>query len=121
MEMVEHSKGMAVVHAEGHGHSMSKERHNYLLKFGWWVYIASEIMLFSSLIGTFLLAKKLYPEGQEHLNVSLTAFNTFLLLMSSWTVVRALASLHEGDQVGLQRSLFLSFILGSIFVGIQVY
>jgi heme/copper-type cytochrome/quinol oxidase subunit 3 len=106
---------------EHHGHTMSTAQKNHLLKFGWWAYIASEIMLFSSLIGTFLLAKRLYPEGGEHLNIPLTTFNTFLLLMSSWTVVRALAAIHEGDQKSLSRFLFLSFSLGLIFVLVQGY
>jgi heme/copper-type cytochrome/quinol oxidase subunit 3 len=114
MELVEHSHG---THA--HGHPMSATQKNHLLKSGWWVYIASEVMLFSSLLGTFVLAKRLYPEGGEHLNIPLTTFNTFLLLMSSWTVVRALAAVHEGDQKSLSRFLFLSLTLGTIFVSIQ--
>jgi cytochrome c oxidase subunit 3/cytochrome o ubiquinol oxidase subunit 3 len=116
MELVEHGHGTHV-----HGHTMSAAQKNHLLKFGWWVYIASEVMLFSSLLGTFVLAKRLHPEGGEHLNVPITTFNTFLLLMSSWTVVRALAAVHEGDPKSLSRFLFLSLSLGTIFVAIQGY
>ena len=47
------------------GHSVSVEEHNYRLKFGWWLYIASEVMLFSTLIGVFIIAKRLYPEQNE--------------------------------------------------------
>ena len=78
-------------------------------------------MLFSSLIGVFMLAKSEFPDQGHVLNISLTGFNTFLLLMSSWTVVRALASAQEGDSVGVQRSLFMSMVLGAVFVIIQLY
>ena len=61
---------MDAVHStHAHGHSISTEQHNYMLKFGWWLYIASEVMLFSSLIAVFLLAKRLYPEQLELLEV----------------------------------------------------
>ncbi|NJL95702.1 MAG: heme-copper oxidase subunit III [Anaerolineae bacterium] len=105
----------------GHGHSISNEQHNHMLKFGWWLYIASEVMIFSSLIAVFMLAKRLYPAEEEHLVLPLVAFNTFLLLTSSWMVVRGLVSIQRGDQVGLQRALMITVILGSIFLGIQIY
>jgi cytochrome c oxidase subunit 3/cytochrome o ubiquinol oxidase subunit 3 len=78
-------------------------------------------MLFASLIGTFLMAKRLYPEAGEHLNIPLTTFNTFLLLTSSWTMVRALASLQAGNIKGLQRELFLTMFLGAAFVGMMIF
>lgn len=117
MEIVEHG----IVHAHDHGHAISREYRNYVLKFGWWVYIASEVMLFASFIGTALLAKRLYPEQQELLAIPLTTFATFILLTSSWTMVRALASAQDGDQIALARALFLTALLGAIFVGIQFY
>jgi len=123
MELVEHGAMPLAQHAHdhGHGHGMSTERKNYILKMGWWVYIASEVMLFSSFIAVFLLAKRLYPEDAPHVSLALISFNTFLLLTSSWTVVRALASAQEGDTKGVQRSLFLSLALGGIFVLLQGY
>lgn len=123
MEIVEHGKAvtMTTSHDHGNGHHASAERQNYLLKFGWWAYITSEVMLFASLIGTFLMAKRLYPESGEHFNIPLITFNTFLLLTSSWTMVRALASLHAGNIKGLQRELFITMILGATFVAMMGY
>lgn len=113
---------MDAVHStHAHGHSVSTEQHNYMLKFGWWLYIASEVMLFSSLIAVFLLAKRLYPEDEHFLQVGPTTVSTFVLLTSSWFMVRALASLHEGNIVALQRGLFLTLALGTVFVGFQAY
>ena len=59
--------------------------------------------------------------GAERLAVDLTAFNTFVLIVSSWTVVEALSKIQKGDQKGLIKWLGLSILLGSFFVGVQVY
>lgn len=119
MEVVHSSN--AVTEQHGHGHSISKAQQNHLLKFGWWLYIASEVMLFSSVIGVFLLAKRQYPESGEHFNILLTGFATFVLLVSSWTIVRSLASIQQGDVVGLQRGLFLTLFCGVFFTLVQGY
>lgn len=117
-----HEESALTTHEEHHydGH-ISTEQHNEMLKFGWWLFIASEVMLFSSLIGVLLLAKRLFPEEQEVLAVPITTVGTFILLTSSWMFVRALASLQQGNVVGLQRGLFLTFVLGATFLGIQAY
>lgn len=99
-------------------HGISAAKHNEMLKFGWWLYIASEVMLFGSMIGVMVMAKSKY-ESPEY-NIPLISLNTFLLLMSSWMVVRALASAQEGNQVGLQRALFISGVLGTIFIALQI-
>lgn len=124
MEIVDHALDTLAPggHDDAHGHhGLSQAQKNYLLRWGWWAYIASEVMLFSSFIAVMALAKRLYPEQQEILQVPLTTLGTFLLLTSSWTLVRALASIQQGDKVGLQRGLFLTLVLGTVFVGIQTY
>ncbi|MFP4323420.1 MAG: heme-copper oxidase subunit III, partial [Anaerolineales bacterium] len=121
MEIVEQGKAVDL-HADSHsqGHLSTAEQ-NYLLKTGWWVYIASEIMLFSSFIAVMFLAHRLYPEMQDMLAIPLTTFNTFLLLTSSWMLAVGLAAIQKGDVTTLQRNLFITMALGAIFVGIQIY
>lgn len=99
-------------------HGISAEKHNEMLKFGWWLYIASEVMLFGSMIGAMVFAKSKY-ESPEY-NIPLLSLNTFFLLMSSWMVVRALASVQEGDQVALARALFIAGALGTTFIILQI-
>ncbi len=119
MEIVEHGHQVEV-HEADHGHLSAAEQ-NYLLKTGWWVYIASEIMLFSSFIAVMFLAHRLYPDMQAMLDVPLTTVNTFLLLTSSWTLAVAVASLQQGNITALQRNLFITMALGTVFLGIQAY
>jgi len=97
----------------------------YNLKLGMWVFLLSEVMFFSSLIGAYIILRFAHPEQwaepNEVLNVPLTGFNTFMLICSSVTMVKAFAAIEHGDQAGLRKWLIATIILGAAFVGIQVY
>ena len=93
-------------------------------KFAIWLFLATEVMFFTGLIGTYLVIRTgapSWPNPADRLAIDITAFNTFVLIVSSWTVVRSLMAIQKGDQGGLVRWLGLSILLGSFFVGIQVY
>ena len=97
----------------------------YNLKLGMWVFLLSEVMFFSSLIGAYIILRFANPEQwaepNQVLNVPLTGFNTFMLICSSVTMVKAFAAIEHGDQAGLRKWLIATIILGASFVGIQVY
>ncbi|HEY7471750.1 MAG TPA: cytochrome c oxidase subunit 3 [Gemmatimonadota bacterium] len=97
----------------------------YNLKLGMWVFLLSEIMFFSSLIGAYIILRFAHPEQWAEpnvvLNVPLTGFNTFMLICSSVTMVKAFAAIEHGDQAGLRKWLIATIILGASFVSIQVY
>jgi heme/copper-type cytochrome/quinol oxidase subunit 3 len=110
-----------------------------------WTFLASDCMFFGSLIATYLIyrgrADKLYLTGQvppgyqsalnpdpnlkpyplpHHvLDIPYTSVSAFVLLMSSLTMVLALAAIQKGNQRGLRIWLFATAILGSIFLGGQ--
>ena len=90
-------------------------------KLGMWLFLATEVMLFSSLIGGFLTMKFHGPPDANHvLNIPVTALNTFVLIISSTAVVMALSSIEEGDQKRLRNFLLLTWVLGATFLGVQV-
>jgi len=97
----------------------------YNLKLGMWVFLLSEVMFFSSLIGAYIILRFAHPEQwtepNEVLNVPLTGFNTFMLICSSVTMVKAFAAIEHGDQAGLRKWLIATIVLGAAFVGIQVF
>ena len=97
----------------------------YNLKLGMWVFLLSEVMFFSSLIGAYIILRFANPEQWAEpnavLNVPLTGFNTFMLICSSVTMVKAFAAIEHGDQSGLRKWLIATIILGAGFVGIQVF
>ena len=93
-------------------------------KFAIWLFLATEVMFFSGLIGAYIVlrtASASWPNPQERLAVDITAFNTFVLITSSWLMVKALFAAKRGDRAGILRWLGVTILGGSLFVGIQVY
>jgi len=97
----------------------------YNKKLGMWVFLLSEVMFFTSLIGSYLILRFAHPDHWAEvglvLNVQLTALNTFFLICSSVTMVKAFAAIQEGNQKGLQMWLLATILIGASFVGIQIY
>ena len=93
-------------------------------KLGFWMFIGSECLLFGSLISTYLVYEGRSVSGPtpaDILNIPLTSFSTFDLLMSSLAMVLALAAVQRGSKVGARVWLATTALLGSIFLGMQAY
>jgi cytochrome c oxidase subunit 3 len=97
----------------------------YNVKLGIWIFLLSEVMFFTSLIGAYIILRfahpDAFPEPGVVLNVPLTAFNTFVLICSSVTMVKAFAAIQNGDQAGLKKYLVGTVGLGAFFLGVQAY
>jgi len=98
---------------------------SYDIKLGMWVFLASEVMFFGALIGTYIILRFSVSEPWAApgavLNVPLTAFNTFLLICSSVSMVKAFAAIAEGNQQKLRFWLLTTILGGAAFVGVQVF
>jgi heme/copper-type cytochrome/quinol oxidase subunit 3 len=93
-------------------------------KVGMWVFLCSEIMFFTGLIGAYIVlrfASPVWPHPGSTLNIWLTALNTFILICSSVTMVKALASVRDGDIRKLKLFLSMTLLFGAIFLSIQAY
>src|SRR6266496_6180805 len=91
-------------------------------KMGMWVFLCSEVMFFTGLIGSYIVlrfATPLWPAPASVLNIPLTAVNTFILICSSVTMVQALAAVSRGDYRRLKLFLSLTLLFGSVFLSIQ--
>ncbi|HET7089794.1 MAG TPA: cytochrome c oxidase subunit 3 [Anaerolineae bacterium] len=91
-------------------------------KFAMWLFLASEVMFFAGLIGAYIVLRSGAPEWpvvSEILNVPLVAGNTFILIVSSVTMVRAFAAIEDGNPQGMRRMLIATAALGTIFLSIQ--
>lgn len=91
-------------------------------KFGMWVFLVSEIMFFTGLIGSYLvlrLGSPSWPVPGTVLNTVLLGVNTLVLLTSSLTMALALASIQQGRQAAAVRALLLTASLGVLFVIIK--
>jgi heme/copper-type cytochrome/quinol oxidase subunit 3 len=97
----------------------------YTEKVGMWVFLLSEVMFFTALIGSYVILRFAHPEAWappgKVLNIPVTATNTFLLICSSVTMVKAFASAEDNRQRALRLWLVGTVLLGATFVGVQIY
>ena len=97
----------------------------YNEKLGMWVFLGSEVMFFTALIGSYIILRFAHPEAWqapgEVLAIPITAVNTFLLICSSVTMVKAFAAAQDGNQKALPLWLLATVIIGASFVGVQIY
>ena len=94
-------------------------------KLAMWVFLGSECMLFGGLISTYLLYKDRVPEGgiapRDIYDIYFTSASSFVLLMSSLTMVLALSAVQQADYFRLKVWLLTTALLGSTFIAGQVY
>ena len=93
-------------------------------KLGMWVFLGSECLLFGSLISTYLLYRGRFADGPapgDIFDIPFTSVSSFVLLMSSLTMVLALSALQRGDERNNRLWLLTTALLGAVFVGGQVY
>jgi heme/copper-type cytochrome/quinol oxidase subunit 3 len=91
-------------------------------KFAVWLFLASEIMFFTGLIVASLSLRYSFPDwpvAAELLSVPLVAFNTFILICSSVTMVFAYDSAERGDLRRASLFLLATAVMGAIFLSIQ--
>ncbi len=94
-------------------------------KFGIWLFLGSEVVLFTVLILTFVVDRidnaADYPAFKEHLSIPLVGLNTLILVASSFLVVRALEAIRHDNQAGLRKNLVAVIVLGALFLAGQGY
>lgn len=93
-------------------------------KLGMWLFLAGDAMSFGGLIvayGILRYASHTWPHPADVLGINLTAFMTFLLIVSSVTMVLSLAGLQDGDKKRFNKFLGLTILGGLIFLGLQAY
>jgi heme/copper-type cytochrome/quinol oxidase subunit 3 len=93
-------------------------------KIGFWTFIGSECLFFGTLISTYMVYKHASVQGpfpDEILNIPLTSISTFVLLMSSLAMVLALDAVQRGRRGLTIGWLAAVIVLGSVFLGFQVY
>jgi heme/copper-type cytochrome/quinol oxidase subunit 3 len=95
------------------------------LKLGMWVFLSSEFLFFGALISNYLLYSNRAgfpgPYPSEVYDIPFTSVSSFVLLMSSLTMVLAHNAMSRNDQNGTRTWLFATAALGSVFLGGQVF
>ena len=114
---------------ETHGHpalqhhfeNMEQQREAGTL--GMWVFLVTEIMFFGGMFLAYTLYRTLYPEAfasaSNHLDITLGAVNTGVLILSSFTMAMAVYFTQTGKSRPQVLCLILTLILGLTFLGIK--
>ena len=94
------------------------------VKLGMWLFLGSECLLFGGLISTYMLYRGRVSQGptpSQVFDIPFTSVSSFVLLMSSLTMVLAVSSAAKKDDRGTTLWLVVTALLGATFVGGQVY
>ena len=92
-------------------------------KLAMWLFLSSECLLFGAFISAYLLYR-----GRSHgvkpgqvYDIPFTSTTSFILLMSSLTMVLALAAIQRGDHRRFRVWIVATALFGLTFIGGQVY
>lgn len=108
---------LAVPHAEAHSATGIPNG-----KLGMWVFLASEVMFFTGLIGAYVVLRMghpAWPGPEGHLSVPMGTLNTLILISSSVTIVLALAASQRNTLGPARGWLVATALLGSAFLGVK--
>lgn len=93
-----------------------------------WAFLGSECLLFGALISTYLLLRNRplevgldTPLASDLFDIPFTSVSSFVLLMSSLTMVLAVQAITKGDERQMRMWLATTALFGMIFIGGQVF
>lgn len=92
--------------------------------FGFWLYLMTDCLLFATVFATYAV---LYPNidggesGKDIFDLKFVLVETFALLISSITYGFAMVSAHNNKRQGVQFWLAITFALGALFIGMELY
>jgi heme/copper-type cytochrome/quinol oxidase subunit 3 len=113
---------MSEIHASGPAPIAQQDN----TKLAMWVFLGGEVVFFTTLILVFVFARLAYSsydsQFRSHLSIPVIAINTFILVTSSYFVVRALESIRlRGNPKALRNNLIIVIVLGLLFLGGQAF
>ena len=104
-----------------HFENMEQQREAGTL--GMWIFLVTEIMFFGGMFLAYTLYRSQYPEAfasaSNHLDITLGAVNTGVLILSSFTMAMAVYFTQIGKLRPQVWCLVLTLILGLVFLGIK--
>jgi cytochrome c oxidase subunit 3/cytochrome o ubiquinol oxidase subunit 3 len=116
--MATHTDGVVQSDFESTGDPIHRTR-----KTAMWIWLGSEAFFFGAMIATFLLYRNTTDggPGSEIFNIPFTSASTFVLLMSSLTMVLADNSFQRRDQRQGRIWLLGTVLLGLTFLAGQIF
>jgi cytochrome c oxidase subunit III len=91
----------------------------YNAKFGMWLFLASEVMLFGALFSSYILLRvgaPSWPNQSEVVSLPIGTINTIIMISSSMTMVLASNAIRLGHEVRFKKWLMVSIVLALLFL-----
>ena len=110
-------------HGDGAGHPPTSTGTSNT-KLAIWLFLSSDCLFFGAFISAYLLYRgrpQTGPTPKDVYSIPFTSVSSFVLLMSSLTMVLALAAIQRGDLRRLRIWLLTTALLGSVFIGGQIF
>ncbi len=106
-------------------HFVSSEQQFDASKMGMWLFLVTEILLFSGMFVAYAVYRVWHPEvfavASTALNPWLGGLNTLVLLFSSFTVASAVHHIQRGDQRKMVVNLVLTLLCAATFMVIKYF
>jgi cytochrome c oxidase subunit 3 len=103
-----------------HSHFADADQQRDASTIGMWIFLATEVMFFGTLIAVYVFFRYLNPAAfaaaSRHADFWLGTANTAVLLISSLTMALAVHAAKAGERGLMQVSLFLTMLLGTAFL-----
>jgi cytochrome c oxidase subunit 3 len=123
--MSSHTSAAKVEQGPPHVHHMDAVTAYQAAKFGMWLFLATEILLFGGLFAGFAIYRWYYLEefhrASLHLDWRLGAFNTLVLIFSSFTAALAVDAAQRGDNAKVRKLLLTTIVCGFGFLLIKYF
>ena len=95
------------------------------LKLGFWLFLATEILLFGGLFAAYFYYHEVYPDtfrvGGQQLDWKLGALNTTVLLVSSWTMAMGVRSAQTSQKSKTLLFCALTVVGAAIFMVVKFF
>lgn len=94
-------------------------------KLGTWLFLCTEILMFGGLFVGYIIFHNIYPEmfaeGAKHLDWRLGAFNTVVLLISSYTMAMGIHYAQTNQRSKSLMNLWITVVCGLIFMVVKYF
>lgn len=98
--------------------------HSGMNAYGFWIYLMSDLVIFSVMFATFVVLGKNYAGGpgpKDLFNLPFVFVETMLLLVSSVTYGFAMIALQNNNKKVVITNLVVTFLLGAGFIGMELF